>query len=123
MLPEGSNGNHVRPIVMSAADRAELERLQRGSSAPAGLSPRARAVLLMVQGRSAVELAERIGYTLVQLSRIRRRSPRSGGLDFLVELRRAIPGMLTGTRVRTCPPALSLGSAVTSFTASKRNGH
>jgi hypothetical protein len=72
----------------------------------------------MVQGRSGVETAEWIGYTVVQLSRIRRRSPTSGCLDFLAELRRANPGML---RVRTCPLALSLGSEVTSFTARKRD--
>ena len=37
--------NHSRPIVLEAADRAELERLQRSSSVAAGLSRRARAVL------------------------------------------------------------------------------
>lgn len=70
--------NHVRPIEVSATDRAELERLQRASSTPAGLSRRARAVLLMVQGRSGVEVAERTGYTVVQVSRIRRRFAESG---------------------------------------------
>lgn len=65
--------NHVRPIVVSAADRAELERLQRASSIGAGLSRRVRAVLLMADGWSGVEIAERIGYTVVQVSRIRRR--------------------------------------------------
>src|SRR5262245_26514650 len=58
--------NRVRPIRVSDADRAELERLQRASSAPAGLSRRARAVLLMAQGVSGVEIAARIGYTVVQ---------------------------------------------------------
>jgi transposase len=65
--------NHVRPIAVSPAERAELERLQRAPSTPAGLSRRARAVLLMAQGVSGVEIAERIGYTVVQVSRIRRR--------------------------------------------------
>src|SRR5882724_12355810 len=65
--------NHVRPIAVSAADRAALERLQRAPSTAAGLSRRARAVLLMAQGVSGVEIAERIGYTVVQVSRIRRR--------------------------------------------------
>jgi DNA-binding CsgD family transcriptional regulator len=51
--------NHVRPIEVSAADRAELERLHRASSTLAGLSRRARAVLLMSQGLSGVEIAER----------------------------------------------------------------
>jgi transposase len=65
--------NRVRPIVVSAADRHELERLQRAPSTPSGLSRRARAVLLMAQGMSGVDVAERVGYTVVQISRVRRR--------------------------------------------------
>lgn len=67
--------NHVRPIVLTDDDRAELERLHRASSTPAGLSRRVRAVLLMVQG---VEIAERVGYTVVPVSRIRRRFAETG---------------------------------------------
>jgi transposase len=59
-------------------DRAELERLHRASSTPAGLSRRARAILLMVQGVAGVEIARRIGYTVVQVSRIRRRFAETG---------------------------------------------
>jgi transposase len=70
--------NRVRPIALSAADRAELERVQRASSTPAGLSRRARAVLLMAQGLSGVAIAERIGYTVVQVSRLRRRFAEDG---------------------------------------------
>lgn len=70
--------NHVRPIGVTEADRLELERLQRASSTRAGLSRRARAVLLMAQGRSGVEIAERIGYTAIQVSRIRRRFAEGG---------------------------------------------
>lgn len=70
--------NRIRPIVVTAADHAALERLHRGSSTPAGLSRRARAVLLMAQGLSGVEIAERIGYTVVQVSRIRRRFAETG---------------------------------------------
>jgi transposase len=65
--------NRVRPIAVSAADRHELERLQRAPSTPSGLSRRARAVLLMAQGMSGVDIAERVGYTVVQVSRLRRR--------------------------------------------------
>ena len=65
--------NRVRPIAVSEADRHELERLQRAPSTPSGLSLRARAVLLMVQGMSGVAIAERVGYTVVQVSRLRRR--------------------------------------------------
>src|SRR5215475_9523352 len=65
--------NHAVPINVTASDRAELERLHRAPSTPAGLSRRARAILLMAQGVAGVEIAERIGYTVVQVSRIRRR--------------------------------------------------
>jgi len=41
--------SHVRPIEVSVADRAALARLERALSTPAGLSQRARAVLLMTQ--------------------------------------------------------------------------
>src|SRR5437762_13321749 len=65
--------NRVRPIAVSEADRHELERLQRAPSTPSGLSRRARAVLLMVQEMSGVAIAEQVGYTVVQVSRLRRR--------------------------------------------------
>ena len=65
--------NRVRPIVVSEADRHELERLHRAPSTPSGLSRRARTVLLMAQGMSGVDIAERVGYTVVQVSRVRRR--------------------------------------------------
>lgn len=70
--------NRAHPIVLTEPDRHELERLQRASSTPAGLSHRARAVLLMAEGVSGVEIAERIGYTVVQVSRIRRRFAEEG---------------------------------------------
>jgi transposase len=70
--------NHVRPIDLTDGDRRELERLHRASSTPAGLSRRTRAVLLMAQGVSGVEIARRIGYTVVQVSRIRRRFAETG---------------------------------------------
>src|SRR4029453_17917594 len=70
--------NRVRPIALSDTDRAELERLHRASSTPAGLSRRVRAVLLMAQGLSGGEIAERIGYTVVQISRLRRRFAEDG---------------------------------------------
>src|SRR5262244_4042710 len=73
-----SMANRVRPITVSEADRRELERLQRAPSAPAGLTRRARAVLLMVQGMTGVEIAKRTGYTVVQVSRVRRRFAEHG---------------------------------------------
>ena len=65
--------NHLRSITLNDSDRQELERLLRASTTPSGLARRARAVLLMVEGLPGVEVAHRIGYTVVQVSRIRRR--------------------------------------------------
>jgi hypothetical protein len=49
--------NHARPIELAASDRVELERLQRSSSAAAGLNRRARAVLLMAGEVAGTEVA------------------------------------------------------------------
>lgn len=65
--------NWARPIVLAGSERAELERLARASSARAGVSRRARAVVLMADGVAGVEIARRTGYTAVQISRLRRR--------------------------------------------------
>src|SRR2546428_14028188 len=70
--------NRIRPIVVSEAERRELERLQRSPSTAAGLSRRARAVLLMAEGMPGVEIADRTGYTVVQISRVRRRFAEHG---------------------------------------------
>jgi hypothetical protein len=68
----------ARPIALDESDRRELERLQRSPSTPAGLSRRARAVLLMVQDVAGTEIARLTGYTPVQISRIRRRFSEEG---------------------------------------------
>src|SRR5437879_5653267 len=78
LSPEEAVANRVRPIALSDADRAGLERLYRASSTPAGLSRRVRTVLLMGQGLTGVEIAERVGYTAVQVSRLRRRFAETG---------------------------------------------
>lgn len=65
--------NRTRPMMLAADERAELERLVRASSTRAGLSRRARAVVLMGDGLPGVEIARRTGYTPVQISRLRRR--------------------------------------------------
>ena len=65
--------NRVRPVVLDEAEQCQLRRLKRSSSAPAGLSRRARAVLLMSEDVPGVEIARLTGYTPVQISRIRRR--------------------------------------------------
>lgn len=70
--------NQARRIVLAESDRAELERLERASSSPAGLNRRARAVLLMAGDVSGAEVARLTGYTAVQVSRIRRRFAEEG---------------------------------------------
>jgi transposase len=70
--------NLSRPITLSDTDRHALERLQRSPSAPAGLVRRARAVLLMADHVSGAEIARQVGYTAVQVSRIRRRFAEGG---------------------------------------------
>lgn len=70
--------NHSRDITISVEDRAVLEHLARAATAPAGVSRRARAVLLMGDGLSGTAIATRVGYTPVQISRIRARFAEAG---------------------------------------------
>lgn len=70
--------NHLRPLAVSDADREELQRLQRAPSTPAGLSRRARAVLLMADDLPGTEIARLTGYTPVQVSRLRQRFAEDG---------------------------------------------
>lgn len=68
--------NQARSIILAPDERAALERLVRATATPAGLSRRARAVVLMADGISSIEVARRIGYTPVQISRLRHRFTR-----------------------------------------------
>ena len=65
--------NRTRSIVLTAAERAELQRLRRATRVAAGVSRRAHAVLLMADEVPGVEIARCIGYTAVQVSRLRGR--------------------------------------------------
>ena len=65
--------NHSRSIVLEAAERAELERLQRSPSVSAGLARRGRVVLLMADNVSGAEIARMSGDSVVQISRLLRR--------------------------------------------------
>jgi transposase len=51
----------TRQVSVSAADRAELERRVRSQNGSARDARRARIVLLAAEGRSGVEIAERVG--------------------------------------------------------------
>ncbi len=97
------------PIVLSAADRGELERLQRASAGPAGLARRARVVLLIAGGMSGVQVALRTGYTPVQVSRIRHRFA-TEGVAALADRPRSGRPRVYGARVRAKVVALTLKS-------------
>jgi transposase len=110
--------NHVLPITVSPAEQVELKRLQRAPSTRAGLSRRARAVLLMAHGVSGVEIAKRIGYTVVQVSRIRRRYVDGGVAGLHDRPKSGRPPTIT-TRKRAQIVALTLrppGGGVTHWT-------
>ena len=94
-------------IVLNEADRSELERLQRASSGPAGLGRRARTVLLIALGLSGVEVAERTGYTPVQVSRIRHRFA-ADGVAALADRPRSGRPRVHGARTRARVVALTL---------------
>lgn len=66
-------GRKPKPLALTDEDRRELEKLVRASSTPAGLSRRARSVLLMMDGVPGAEIARQCGYSPVQVSRIRSR--------------------------------------------------
>src|ERR1700740_3429245 len=87
--------NHARTISLAPDDREELERLQRSSAGPAGLSRRARAVLLMASDVPGAEVARLTGYTAVQISRIRRRFVEEGLAGLSERPRSGRPALLT----------------------------
>lgn len=107
--------NHQRTITVTAEDRAILESLVRAPTTPAGLSRRARAVLLMAEDLPGTLIAERTGYTPVQISRLRARyategvlglgeRPRSGRPPEITDAQRARVLALT---LKPPPPGLS----------------
>ena len=75
--------NIARPLMLSEDERQALVGLQRAPSVPAGVARRARAVLLMADAMSGVDVARLTGYTTVQVSRIRQRfcQERLAGLE------------------------------------------
>ena len=80
-----------RPIGLET--RASL---QRSPSAAAGLSRRARAVLLMADAVAGTEVAQRTGYTVVQVSRLRRRFAAEGLQGLEDKPRSGRPPSITG---------------------------
>lgn len=90
--------NHSRTITISTAARETLERLVRAAMTPAGLSRRARAVLLMGEGLSGAEIATRVGYTPVQISRIRARFAEAGVAGLADRVRSGRPAELSDAK-------------------------
>jgi transposase len=90
--------NHSRPLVLGKADRAELERLQRAPSVAAGLSRRARVVLLMAESFPGTEVARMSGYTVVQVSRLRRRFAEEGVAGLTDKPRSGRPPSITARK-------------------------
>ena len=87
--------NHSRPFVLAETDRQEIERLQRSPTTAAGLTRRARAVLLMADDMPGIEVARLTGYTPVQVSRIRRRYAAEGFRGLLDKPRSGRPPRMT----------------------------
>ena len=103
----------MRELKVNAADRRSLERLIARPTAHAGHVRRARVVLLISDGVPGYEVAERVGLTAVQVSRIRRRFV-EGGVAGLEEQKRsgrtdhAVPGDVIESIIQTTlspPPA------------------
>jgi transposase len=97
-LAERAMANHVRAITVSTEARATLERLVRASTTSAGLSRRARAVLLMAEGLAGTEIATRTGYSPVQISRIRTRFAEAGVAGLADRARSGRPVQLTDAK-------------------------
>jgi transposase len=100
-------GRKPRDFELTDAGRRELEKLVRTPSTPAGLSRRARAVLLMADGISGSEVARRCGYARVQVSRIRRRVAEEGVPGIFERPRSGRPPVIT-TRKRAQVVAITL---------------
>jgi hypothetical protein len=65
-------------ITLTPAQRRELEALVARRTARAGNVRRARIVLLSADGASGVDVATRVGISVEQVSRIRRRFVEAG---------------------------------------------
>jgi transposase len=90
--------NHRRAITVQLADREILDALVRAPTTPAGLSRRARAILLMADGLAGTVIAERTGYTPVQISRLRARYAAEGVLGLGERPRSGRPPELTDAK-------------------------
>ena len=65
--------DYSRPSVLRKAAPVAFDGVLRSASGPAGLSRRASVVLLMADDVSGAEVVRMTGYTVVRVSRLRRR--------------------------------------------------
>jgi hypothetical protein len=72
------------PLQLSTADRKRLEELVAQRTLRQGHARRVRVVLWAADGVSGVEIAQRVGLSEFQVSRIRRRFE-EGGVDGLAD--------------------------------------
>jgi transposase len=71
-------GKQAEPLILTPAQRTQLERVVARSSAPQGHVRRARVILLAADGLPNVEIARRVGFAKHAITRIRKRFARSG---------------------------------------------
>jgi len=89
----------ARPITLTRSERDDLEHILRSTSAPAGYARRVRAVLLLADGISGVEVARRTGLHWVQVSRIRSRFLADGPAGLEDRPRSGRPREITPSKV------------------------
>src|SRR5678816_2010620 len=74
-------------LTVSATDRADLERVIRATSTPAGIARRARCVLLLADGHSYSAVCAALGVTDRYIARWKRRFAEGGVLALADEAR------------------------------------
>jgi DNA-binding CsgD family transcriptional regulator len=118
---EGAMARSAEPIVVSAVEREELDRLVRGHSTPQQLALRARIILLAAEGIGNRESARRLGVTVQTVRCWRRRwdgepdlalagrcaaSGDAADIHRGTDLRHRSPGLRTAGRQRGADHAL-----------------
>lgn len=86
-------------IVLTAAEREELERWQRRHTTARALAQRARAILLLADGETAVAAAEKLGATRESVGRWRKRFAASRCDGLLDEQRPGRPRTISDAKV------------------------
>ena len=99
-------------LLLRAGDQAELERLIRSSTVPAGLAQRARIVLLAAEGVANYVIAERVGVTRPTVNLWRSRYAEQGLVGLVDQKRPGRPRTVDRAKIIAAtltPPPPSLG--------------